>query len=97
MKSENFEVTQLSTKCLSQFGYFIQSGNECAVIDPLRDTKNIEDLISKTGCSLKYIILTHFHADFVAGHFDLAKKYNCSVYIGPTEEKIPDVNTYLKK
>lgn len=91
MKTNLFEINQLSTTCLSQFGYFIKSGNECAVIDPLRDTAQIEELISKSGCTLKYIILTHFHADYVAGHFELHKKYGTTIYLGPTQEKIPKV------
>lgn len=91
MKSDQFEIVQLETKCLSQFGYFVKSGNDCAVIDPLRDTQQVEELIQASGCALKYIILTHFHADFVAGHFDLRNKYGSSVYMGPTEEALPNV------
>ena len=91
MKSTNYEVIQISTKCLSQFGYFIKSGSECVVIDPLRDFSEIEDLLKKTGCTLKYIILTHFHADFVAGHFDLQKKTNAQILMGPLKSPLPKV------
>ena len=95
MEKNLYEVTQLSTKCLAQFGYFIQSGKECAVIDPLRDTKNLDELIEKSGCTLSYIILTHFHADYIAGHFELKKKYGAKILIGPTEENLPSVNSNL--
>ena len=91
MKKEHFEITQISTKCLSQFSYFIKSGNECAVIDPLRDLSIVKDLIEESGCNLKYIILTHFHADFVSGHFDLQKLTNSQILLGPTNENLPGV------
>ena len=93
MKTDNFEISQINTKCLSQFAYFIKSGNECAVIDPLRDISQIETLIESSGCTLKYVILTHFHADFVAGHFDLNKKYGTSIYIGSSGTPIPNVKS----
>ena len=83
MQSENFEIIQLSTPCLAQFAYLIQSGNECAVIDPLRDIDEILELIEKENLKLKYIILTHFHADFVSGHFELQRKTGADILIGP--------------
>jgi glyoxylase-like metal-dependent hydrolase (beta-lactamase superfamily II) len=92
MISDDFNVTQISTKCLSQFGYFIQAGNECAIIDPLRDLAVVKDLILESGCKLKYIILTHFHADFVAGHFDLQKLFGGIILMGPSEEQINGVS-----
>ena len=84
-------MIQISTKCLSQFGYFIKAGNECAVIDPLRDLSEVKDLILTSGCKLKYIILTHFHADFVAGHFDLQKLFGGIILMGPSDEVIEGV------
>jgi glyoxylase-like metal-dependent hydrolase (beta-lactamase superfamily II) len=96
METSNFKITQITTKCLSQFAYFIESQGECAVIDPLRDTAEIEALIESSKCTLKYIILTHFHADYVAGHFDLKKKFGTSVYIGKTANSIPNVTNKNK-
>ena len=87
MIEDNFEIVQMSTSCLSQFGYFIKSGNESAVIDPLRDLTLIEKHLEESKTTLKYIILTHFHADFVAGHYELQKKTGATILIGPTAEK----------
>lgn len=84
-------MTQLSTKCLAHFGYFLQSGTECVVIDPLRDLDAVRTLITQSNCTLKAIILTHFHADFVAGHFDLKKEYGCPIIMGPSQEEIEGV------
>lgn len=83
MLNKDFEIIQLKTACLSQFGYFIKSGNECAIIDPIRDVNILEEFISKSNCQLKYIILTHFHADFIAGHFELQRKTGAKILMGP--------------
>ena len=93
MKNSNFEITQISTKCLSQFAYFIRSGSECAIIDPLRDITDVQALIRDSGCTLKYIILTHFHADFVAGHFDLQKSTGAPILMGPSTDHLPSVGS----
>jgi glyoxylase-like metal-dependent hydrolase (beta-lactamase superfamily II) len=84
MQTKDFEITQLNTACLSQFGYFIKSGDECAIIDPIRDIDVLQELIIKSNCQLKYIILTHFHADFVAGHFELQRKTGAQILMGPS-------------
>lgn len=80
---KEYRVTQISTKCLSQFSYFIQSGGESVVIDPLRDFQEILDLLASSKTKLKYIILSHFHADYVAGHFDLQAQTGAKILLGP--------------
>lgn len=92
MKHNQFEIIQFNTKCLSQFCYYIESENECVVIDPLRDFENLEETIKSRGTQLKYIILTHFHADFVAGHFELQKKFGVPIIMGPVSSPLPSVN-----
>lgn len=67
------QVEQLYTSCLAQGAYFIQSEGEAAVIDPLREYQPYLDLAAKNNAKIKYIFETHFHADFVSGHLDLAK------------------------
>lgn len=68
---------------MSQASYYIESDNECVIIDPLRDIKIYEDIITKRGKDLKYVLETHFHADFISGHIDLSKKFNSQIIFGP--------------
>ena len=52
------EIKQLYTDCLSEAAYFITSGNEAAVIDPLRDTEIYLQLANEKGVTIKYIFET---------------------------------------
>ncbi len=74
-------VKQIYTKCLAQASYFIESNGEVAIIDPIRDINQYIDLIGEN--KLKYILETHFHADFISGHLELAKKYSAPIIFGP--------------
>ena len=76
-------VEQLYTKCLAQGAYFISSNGESAVIDPLREMKPYLDLAIENNAPIKYIFLTHFHADFVSGQVDLAKQTGAKIVFGP--------------
>ena len=74
------------TKCLSEATYYIESNGEAAIIDPLRDVDVYVDMAKKEGVKIKYIFETHFHADFVSGHLDLAKRTGASIIYGPNAE-----------
>jgi glyoxylase-like metal-dependent hydrolase (beta-lactamase superfamily II)/rhodanese-related sulfurtransferase len=76
-------VEQLYTSCLAQGAYYIQSEGEAAVIDPLREYKPYLELAVKNNATIKYIFETHFHADFVSGHLDLAQKTGADIVFGP--------------
>ncbi|MEO8761038.1 MAG: MBL fold metallo-hydrolase [Bacteroidia bacterium] len=76
-------VQQLYTQCLAQGAYFISSDGEAAIIDPLRETQPYLNLLAQNKSSLKYVFETHFHADFVSGHVDLANKTNAQIVYGP--------------
>lgn len=76
-------VEQIYTGCLAQGAYYITSNGEAAIVDPLRETKPYIDKLQKDGVKLKYIFETHFHADFVSGHLDLARSTGASVVYGP--------------
>ena len=76
---------------MSQASYYIESDNDCVIIDPLRDISLYDDLILKRGKNLKYVFETHFHADFISGHIDLAKKYNSKIVFGPNANPKYDV------
>ncbi len=77
------EVKQLYTNCLSEAAYFIASEGEAAVIDPLRDVDVYIQMAAERGVTIKYIFESHFHADFVSGHIDLAKKTGATIVYGP--------------
>jgi glyoxylase-like metal-dependent hydrolase (beta-lactamase superfamily II)/rhodanese-related sulfurtransferase len=78
------KVEQLYTKCLAEAAYYIESNGEAAIIDPLRETAPYIELAESDGAKIKYIFETHFHADFVSGHVDLAKKTGAEIVYGPT-------------
>lgn len=83
-------IKQLYTGCLSEAAYYIESDGEAAVIDPLRDIDEYLELATKRNAGIKYIFETHFHADFVSGHLDLAKATGATIVYGPgTETKFP--------
>lgn len=80
------KVEQIYTGCLAQGAYYIESEGEAAIIDPLRETKPYLDKLQKAEAKLKYIFETHFHADFVSGHLDLAKKTGATIVYGPNAQ-----------
>lgn len=83
-------IKQLYTGCLSEAAYFIESNGEAAVVDPLRDIDAYLQMAKERGAQIKYIFETHFHADFVSGHLDLAKATGATIVYGPgTETKFP--------
>ncbi|CAL1520889.1 MBL fold metallo-hydrolase [Chitinophaga sp. MM2321] len=79
-------VKQLYTGCLSEAAYFIESGGVAVVIDPLRDIDVYLDLATERNATIKYIFETHFHADFVSGHLELAKATGAQIVFGPDAE-----------
>ncbi|MCR9172324.1 MAG: MBL fold metallo-hydrolase [bacterium] len=76
-------VEQLYTKCLAEAAYYIESNGEAAIIDPLRETAPYIKMAADNGATIKYIFETHFHADFVSGHVDLAQKTGAAIVYGP--------------
>jgi len=79
-------VEQIYTGCLAQGAYYIESAGEAVIIDPLRETQPYTDKANKNNAKIKYILETHFHADFVSGHVDLAKKTGATIVYGPNAE-----------
>jgi hydroxyacylglutathione hydrolase len=76
-------IQQLYTGCLSEAAYYIESNGEAAVIDPLRDIDSYLQLANERKAQIKYIFETHFHADFVSGHLDLAAATGAPIVYGP--------------
>jgi len=79
-------VEQNYTSCLAQGAYYIQSEGEAAIIDPLRAYAPYIERAQKDHAAIKYIFETHFHADFVSGHVDLAQKTGARIVFGPQAE-----------
>jgi len=77
------KIEQLYTGCLAQGAYYIESDGEVAIIDPLREIQQYIDKAEANNSKIKYILETHFHADFVSGHVDLANKTGASIVFGP--------------
>ncbi len=77
------KIKQIYTTCLSQASYYIESNGECIIIDPIKDTEEYDKLIKKNKSRLKYVLETHFHADFISGHLELSNKYNVPIVFGP--------------
>ncbi len=77
------KIEQIYTGCLAQGAYYIESEGEAAIIDPLRETEPYLKKVKEDNSRIKYIFETHFHADFVSGHLDLAKKTGARIVYGP--------------
>lgn len=78
------KVEQIYTGCLAQGAYYIESNGEAAIIDPLREVAPYIQKAEINGATIKYVLETHFHADFVSGHLDLAQKTGAQIVYGPT-------------
>jgi hydroxyacylglutathione hydrolase len=76
-------IQQLYTSCISEAAYYIESEGQAAVVDPLRDIDAYLQLAAERKATIKYIFETHFHADFVSGHLDLAKATGATIVYGP--------------
>ena len=80
------QIEQIYTGCLAQGAYYIESNGEAAIIDPLREVTPYIKRAEKDGAAIKYVLETHFHADFVSGHIDLAEKTGATIVYGPTAQ-----------
>jgi len=88
-------VEQMYTGCLAEAAYYIESNGEAAIIDPLREVESYIQKAKERGTKIKYVFETHFHADFVSGHLDLAKKTGAQIVYGPHAE--PNFDAYIAK
>ena len=77
------KVEQLFTGCLAEMAYYVESNGEVAIVDPLRETAPYLKMAKSDNAKIKYIFLTHFHADFVSGQYDLAQKTGAKIIFGP--------------
>ncbi|WP_020567900.1 MBL fold metallo-hydrolase [Neolewinella persica] len=89
------KVQQIYTGCLAEAAYYIESKGEAVIIDPLRETAPYLEMVEQDGAKIKYVLETHFHADFVSGHLDLARKTGAQIVYGPTAN--PNFEAYIAK
>ncbi len=89
------KVEQIYTGCLSQASYFVVSQGEAVVIDPLRDVDKYIKLAEKYNSKIKYIVETHFHADFISGHLTLANLTGAKIIYGPNAD--PEFTAIIAK
>jgi len=87
------KIDQIYTGCLAQGAYYIESDGEAAIIDPLRETNPYIQKAEEENAKIKYIFETHFHADFVSGHVDLASKTGATIVFGPNAHPEYEVHT----
>ncbi len=89
------KVEQIYTGCLAEAAYYIESDGEAAIIDPLRETAPYIERAEADKATIKYVLETHFHADFVSGHLDLRKKTGATIVYGPTAQ--PNFEAHVAK
>jgi hydroxyacylglutathione hydrolase len=76
-------IQQIYTKCLAQASYYIESEGMAAIVDPIRDIDSYLQIAQERKAKIKYVFVTHFHADFVSGHLELANKTRAIIVYGP--------------
>ncbi|MBT1688385.1 MBL fold metallo-hydrolase [Dawidia soli] len=86
-------VEQIYTGCLAQGAYYIESAGEAVIIDPLREVGPYLEKARRNKATIRYVLETHFHADFVSGHLDLAAKAGARIVYGPTAK--PSFDAYI--
>ncbi|MEE9439395.1 MAG: MBL fold metallo-hydrolase [Saprospiraceae bacterium] len=79
------KLEQIYTGCLAEAAYYLESNGEAIIIDPLRDIAPYLERAENDNAKIKYVFITHFHADFISGHVDLAKATGATIVFGPTE------------
>lgn len=84
-------IEQLYTNCLAEAAYYIESDGEAVIVDPIRETTPYLKKLDERKAKLKYVFETHFHADFVSGHIDLARETGAKIVFGPKAETKYDV------
>jgi glyoxylase-like metal-dependent hydrolase (beta-lactamase superfamily II)/rhodanese-related sulfurtransferase len=76
------QVEQFFLGCLAHASYLVASEGIAAVIDPQRDVDIYIEAAAQKGLSIRHILETHLHADFVSGHLELAQRTGAHIYLG---------------
>ena len=77
-------LEQFYLKCLAHASYLVgdESTGTAAVVDPQRDVDQYLEFASTHGLRIEHVLLTHLHADFVAGHLELRDRVGAKIYLG---------------
>lgn len=77
-------IKQFYLDCLAQASYLVvdEGSGRAAVIDPRRDVQQYIDAAEEMGARIEAVLLTHFHADFVAGHLELRERVGAWIGLG---------------
>ena len=77
-------LKQYYLDCLAHASYLIadEAAGQAAVVDPQRDVGQYVEDAARLGCRIGHVFLTHFHADFVAGHRELRDREGARIYLG---------------
>jgi hydroxyacylglutathione hydrolase len=68
--------------CLAHASYMLGSQGEAVVVDPQRDVDLYVKAAEEHGLTIRHILETHLHADFVSGHKELAARTGAKIYFG---------------
>jgi glyoxylase-like metal-dependent hydrolase (beta-lactamase superfamily II)/rhodanese-related sulfurtransferase len=79
-------LKQFYLACLAHASYLIgdEQARSAAVVDPQRDVDQYFAFAAEHGLRIEHVFLTHFHADFVAGHLELRDRTGAQIYLGAT-------------
>src|SRR4030095_15985173 len=77
-------VRQFYLNCLAHASYLVgdEESHTAAVVDPQRDVGQYLALADAHRLRIAHVLLTHFHADFVAGHLELRDRTGATIYLG---------------
>jgi len=80
----NLVIRQLYLGCLSQASYLVgdRATGRAIAIDPRRDVDEILDAATAEGLTIEWVVETHFHADFLSGHLELAAATGATIAVG---------------
>jgi len=77
-------LKQYYLNCLAHASYLIgdHASGTAVIVDPQRDTDAYVADAGKAGLTIRHVFLTHFHADFLAGHLELRDRFGAKIHLG---------------
>jgi hydroxyacylglutathione hydrolase len=77
-------LKQFYLNCLAHASYLVgdESSGLAVVVDPQRDIDQYVSAAEQAGLRIAHVVLTHFHADFVAGHLELRERTGAAIHLG---------------
>src|SRR6202789_1757889 len=77
-------LNQYYLGCLAHASYLLgdEFSSTAIIVDPQRDIQQYLDDAEKFGLKIRHVFLTHFHADFIAGHLELRDRCGATIHLG---------------